>query len=332
MMRNLYIDRLSRPGHVNKLAGRGAAMTTTKGSRKVQCYNCQEFGYMKRDCTNSKEERSATPKWCSLHNNSMTHSDDECNAKKEKHNTEDQPQGEVQTAHTATESTEEDEFWYAFVTSGWTPSAEFQGTAQPTEGRETNADTCRLAPKTLNMLVDSGTPGHYFDDELHPGLTNNLLNFKPLEKPHKILTAERHVLPGTATGTISGKNIDTDGNKHPVEQAGLVAPGRHNRFLKLLLLLPKLEDETCEGVLCGYSLNSKAYQIYRYKTARVTESRNVTFIETPASTLADSTGGDATGDAVSTHEDVSLKKHGRHLYHMQRRDRQPPEESVEAHE
>ena len=35
MMRNLYIDRLSRPGHVNKLAGRGAAMTTTKGSRKV---------------------------------------------------------------------------------------------------------------------------------------------------------------------------------------------------------------------------------------------------------------------------------------------------------
>ena len=29
MMRNLYIDRLSRPGHVNKLAGRGSAMTTT---------------------------------------------------------------------------------------------------------------------------------------------------------------------------------------------------------------------------------------------------------------------------------------------------------------
>ena len=35
MMRNLHIDRLSRLGHVNKLAGRGAAMTTTKGSRKV---------------------------------------------------------------------------------------------------------------------------------------------------------------------------------------------------------------------------------------------------------------------------------------------------------
>ena len=39
MMRNLYIDRLSRPGHVNKLAG--TAMTTTRGPRKVRCYKCQ---------------------------------------------------------------------------------------------------------------------------------------------------------------------------------------------------------------------------------------------------------------------------------------------------
>ena len=62
MMTNLYIYRLSTPGHVNKLAGRGAAMTTTKRSRKVRCYNCHEFGHMKRDCTNSKKKRSDTPK------------------------------------------------------------------------------------------------------------------------------------------------------------------------------------------------------------------------------------------------------------------------------
>ena len=37
----------------------------------------------------------------------------------------------------------------------------------------------------------------------------------------------------------------------------------------------------------------------------MTESRNVIFIETPASTLADSTGGNTTGVAVSTHEDSS---------------------------
>ena len=62
MMTNVYIDRFSRPGHVNELAGRGMAMKTTKGSRKVQCYNCQEFKHIKRDCTNSKKKRSATPK------------------------------------------------------------------------------------------------------------------------------------------------------------------------------------------------------------------------------------------------------------------------------
>ena len=191
MMRNLYIDRLSRPGHVNKLAGRGTAMTTTKGSRKVRCYNCQKFGHMKRDCTNSRKSRSDTPKRCSLHK-STTHSDAECNALKEKHNTENQPQGEVQSAHTSTESTateEEDDFGYAFVTAGWTPSAEFQETAQPTERRETSADTSRLSPKILTMLMDSGTSGHYSDDELHPGLKDKLPNYKPLEKPHKILTA-----------------------------------------------------------------------------------------------------------------------------------------------
>ena len=77
-------------------------------------------------------------------------------------------------------------------------------------------------------------------------------------------------------------------------------------LLLLLLLLPNLEDKTCEGVLCGYSLNSTAYHIYINKTVRVTESRNVTFIETPELTLDDSTGGYTTGNAVCTHEDRSL--------------------------
>ncbi|CAN0393143.1 unnamed protein product, partial [Laminaria digitata] len=83
MMRNLYIDRLSRPGNINKIAGRGAAMATTRRPRKVRCYNCQEFGHIKRDCTNTKQERFTTSKWCSLHN-STTHSDAECKAQKGK--------------------------------------------------------------------------------------------------------------------------------------------------------------------------------------------------------------------------------------------------------
>ena len=121
-------------------------------------------------------ERSATINSCSLHN-STTHRDAECNAQKGKHNMDNQPQGGVRSAHTATESTateEADVFGYASVTPWWTLSAKFQGTAQPTEGRETNADTSRLAMKTLAMLVDIGTSGHDFDDELHQDLKDKL--------------------------------------------------------------------------------------------------------------------------------------------------------------
>ena len=41
MMRNLYIDRLSRPGNVNKITGRVAELATTRKPRKVKCCNCQ---------------------------------------------------------------------------------------------------------------------------------------------------------------------------------------------------------------------------------------------------------------------------------------------------
>ena len=61
--------------------------------------------------------------------------------------------------------------------------------------------TCDYSDYTdhMTMLVDSGASGHYFDDELQPSLRDKLLNYKELEKPHKIVTAERHVLLGKAT-------------------------------------------------------------------------------------------------------------------------------------
>ena len=46
-----------------------------------------------------------------------------------------------------------------------------------------------------------------------------------------------------------------------------------------------LEDRAFEGKLCGYSHNSKAYRIYNPAKGTVVESRNVTFLETPAYTL-----------------------------------------------
>ena len=76
------------------------------------------------------------------------------------------------------------------------------------------------------MLADSGASGHYFDDELHLDLKNKLLFYKQLKRPHKIVTAGRQVLLGTATGTVSGKNHrHVEGNKHQVNFEGLIVPG-----------------------------------------------------------------------------------------------------------
>ena len=77
----------------------------------------------------------------------------------------------------------------------------------------------------MTKLVESGESGHYFDDELHPGMKDKLLSYKPLERPIKIVTAGRQVLQGTATGTVFGKIIDTESNKHQVNRKGLIVPG-----------------------------------------------------------------------------------------------------------
>ena len=127
MMRNLYIDRLLRPGNVSKIAGRGAAISTTRKPRNMRCYTYQELGHIKRDCTTRKQERSTTSKWRSLHN-STTHNDAECKAQKGKEGANTPPQdevtntlplGEVHSAHMTTEPTptEEEDCSYAYVTS-----------------------------------------------------------------------------------------------------------------------------------------------------------------------------------------------------------------------
>lgn len=137
------------------------------------------------------------------------HSDTECNAQRRKRNTVSQPQDKVQSAYTATESTardEEDDVGNVFFASGWTLSAAFQGTARPTGRRKSSADTSRLPRRTLTLLLNRGASSHYFDDKLDPSLNEKLLNNKPLEKSHKILTVGRHVLSETTMCTIQGKN------------------------------------------------------------------------------------------------------------------------------
>ena len=49
----------------------------------------------------------------------------------------------------------------------------------------------------------------------------------------------------------------------------------------------KLEEKAWEGVMLGYGKDSKSYRVYNPHTRRITESRNVTFIETPHRFLKD---------------------------------------------
>ena len=65
----------------------------------------------------------------------------------------------------------------------------------------------------LSMLVDRAASGHYLDYQRHPRLLDQLLNYKEIERPHKIVSAERHVLRETDTGTASGVIADENGNK-----------------------------------------------------------------------------------------------------------------------
>ena len=90
---------------------------------------------------------------------------------------------------------------------------------------ESGPDTNRMT-----MLIDSGASEHYFDDELHPGRKDNVLSYKGLERPYKIVIAGRHVLLGTATGTESGVIADENGIKHRVDLPGLVVPGLGHDF------------------------------------------------------------------------------------------------------
>ena len=69
--------------------------------------------------------------------------------------------------------------------------------------------------------------------------------------------------------------------------------------------IKKLESRAWEGRLVGYSMDSKSYRVYNSQTRRVRESRNVTFIETPAripsTNDADFDGGEFTYD---DHDDL----------------------------
>ena len=78
---------------------------------------------------------------------------------------------------------------------------------------------------SINVLVDSGASGHYFDDLIIPDLKHRLLNYVLLTTSRKIFTAGGALLDSTAEGILQGLVTDNHGEQHLARIAILIVPG-----------------------------------------------------------------------------------------------------------
>ena len=83
----------------------------------------------------------------------------------------------------------------------------------------------RHSNDAVNVVVDSGASGHYFDDTIIPGLRDNLDNYQLLDVPRKITTAGKGHLYGVAQGILRGRVIDDKGQRRLVQLSCLIVPG-----------------------------------------------------------------------------------------------------------
>ena len=79
--------------------------------------------------------------------------------------------------------------------------------------------------RSITILVDSGSSGHYVDTDLHPGLKDCMRDYEVLKQPHLIVTAGEQVIEGKAKGTIIGTFNDQHGKKRPVSFSAIAVPG-----------------------------------------------------------------------------------------------------------
>ena len=78
---------------------------------------------------------------------------------------------------------------------------------------------------SVNVLVDSGASGHYFDDAIIPGFRDRLEEFKVLGVPRKISTAGGGELKSTAQGVLQGHVMDDKGVRRLIQLSCLIVPG-----------------------------------------------------------------------------------------------------------
>ena len=103
------------------------------------------------------------------------------------------------------------------------------GSPERKTGRVMIGSTARLwkgcRNDSVNVLVDSGASGHYFDDAIIPGFRDRLEEYKVLDVPRKISTAGGGGLNGTAHGVLRGHVINDKGVRRSVQLSCLIVPG-----------------------------------------------------------------------------------------------------------
>lgn len=83
------------------------------------------------------------------------------------------------------------------------------------------------------MLVDSGSSGHYFDDNNIPELRYKLANNQVLDEPCKTVTAGGYQLYGVERGLLRGSIVNVDGAQRLVQLSCLFVPSLGHNLLLL---------------------------------------------------------------------------------------------------
>ena len=78
---------------------------------------------------------------------------------------------------------------------------------------------------SVNVRVESGASGHYFEDAIIPGFRDRLEEYEILEVPRKISTANGERLNETVQGVLRGHVVDDKGVRRLIQLSCLIVPG-----------------------------------------------------------------------------------------------------------
>ena len=141
---------------------------------------------------------------------------------------------------------------------------EFAATNTPQQNGVSERDGRTILNMTRCILIDTGLPKFLWGEICETAVF--LIN----RSPHRALEGN------TPYSRLFGKEADLSGLRAIGARAFVHKERQGN----------KLEEKAWEGVMIGYSKDSRSYRVYNPHNRRITESRNVTFIETPRRALS----------------------------------------------